>query len=119
CVPRSGTFPSIASATTNDMLAGDWRSMPKILFVDDEWEVVQGLRRAFLQYPYQVAATTSPELALQMFRDEAFDVIVADELMPSMRGSELLTRIAHEFPAARRILLTGHATPESAARAVN
>ncbi|HEX5461154.1 MAG TPA: EAL domain-containing protein [Steroidobacteraceae bacterium] len=119
CVPRSGTAPSIASPTTNELLTGDWRTMPKILFVDDEWEVVQGLRRAFLQYPYQVAATTSPELALQMFRDEAFDVIVADELMPGMRGSELLTRIAREFPAARRILLTGHATPETAARAVN
>jgi EAL domain-containing protein (putative c-di-GMP-specific phosphodiesterase class I) len=54
-----------------------------------------------------------------MFRDEPFDVIVADELMPNMRGSELLSRIAREFPATRRILLTGHATPEAAARAVN
>jgi EAL domain-containing protein (putative c-di-GMP-specific phosphodiesterase class I)/CheY-like chemotaxis protein len=122
CVPLLSTAgPPSAAATTaaNEVLSADWRSMPKVLFVDDEWEVVQGLRRAFLQYPYQVAATTSPELALQMFRDEAFDVIVADELMPSMRGSELLTRIAREFPATRRILLTGHATPEAAARAVN
>jgi len=121
CVPLLSTAgpPAAAPPTTNEVLAADWRSMPKVLFVDDEWEVVQGLRRAFLQYPYQVAATTSPELALQMFRDEAFDVIVADELMPAMRGSELLTRIAREFPATRRILLTGHATPEAAARAVN
>jgi EAL domain-containing protein (putative c-di-GMP-specific phosphodiesterase class I)/CheY-like chemotaxis protein len=121
CVPLSSTarLPSAATSTANEVLSADWRSMPKVLFVDDEWEVVQGLRRAFLQYPYQVAATTSPELALQMFRDEAFDVIVCDELMPSMRGSELLSRIAREFPATRRILLTGHATPEAAARAVN
>jgi len=121
CVPLlSSVSPPPAEPTgTNEVLAADWRSMPKILFVDDEWEVVQGLRRAFLQQPYQVAATTSPELALQMFRDEAFDVVVADELMPGMRGSELLSRIAREFPAARRILLTGHATPEAAARAVN
>jgi EAL domain-containing protein (putative c-di-GMP-specific phosphodiesterase class I)/CheY-like chemotaxis protein len=122
CVPLQSTAghpPSAATSAANEVLSADWRSMPKVLFVDDEWEVVQGLRRAFLQYPYQVAATTSPELALQMFRDEAFDVIVADELMPSMRGSELLTRIARDFPATRRILLTGHATPEAAARAVN
>jgi two-component system, probable response regulator PhcQ len=122
CVPllsTAGHPSSTATGAANEVLSADWRSMPKVLFVDDEWEVVQGLRRAFLQYPYQVAATTSPELALQMFRDEAFDVIVADELMPSMRGSELLSRIAREFPAARRILLTGHATPEAAARAVN
>ncbi len=121
CVPLSSTarLPCAAPTAANEVLSADWHAMPKVLFVDDEWEVVQGLRRAFLQYPYQVAATTSPELALQMFRDEAFDVIVADELMPSMRGSELLSRIAREFPATRRILLTGHATPETAARAVN
>lgn len=121
CVPLLSTAgqTSVAPAAANEVLSADWRSMPKVLFVDDEWEVVQGLRRAFLQYPYQVAATTSPELALQMFRDEPFDVIVADELMPNMRGSELLSRIAREFPATRRILLTGHATPEAAARAVN
>jgi EAL domain-containing protein (putative c-di-GMP-specific phosphodiesterase class I)/CheY-like chemotaxis protein len=121
CVPLLSTTapPPAATTAANEVLSADWRAMPKVLFVDDEWEVVQGLRRAFLQYPYQVAATTSPELALQMFRDEAFDVIIADELMPSMRGSELLTRIAREFPATRRILLTGHATPEAAARAVN
>jgi EAL domain-containing protein (putative c-di-GMP-specific phosphodiesterase class I)/CheY-like chemotaxis protein len=121
CVPLLSTAGQTSAALTaaNELLSADWRSMPKVLFVDDEWEVVQGLRRAFLQYPYQVSATTSPELALQMFRDEAFDVIVADELMPSMRGSELLSRIARDFPATRRILLTGHATPEAAARAVN
>lgn len=121
CVPLLSCVspPSAAPPRANEIVRQDWRAMPKVLFVDDEWEVVQGLRRAFLQYPYQIATTTSPELALQMFRDEAFDVIVADELMPTMRGSELLTRIAREFPAARRILLTGHATPEAAARAVN
>ena len=123
CVPllTCASQPSAPPTGTNEDEEPEaaWRSMPKVLFVDDEWEVVQALRRAFLQYPYQIATTTSPELALQMFRDEAFDVIVADELMPSMRGSELLTRIAREFPAARRILLTGHATPEAAARAVN
>lgn len=118
-LPSRASPPPAPPPGTNEVLAADWRSMPKVLFVDDEWEVVQGLRRALLQYPYQVTATTSPQLALQMFRDEAFDVIVADELMPGMRGSELLTRIAREFPAARRILLTGHATPEAAARAVN
>src|SRR6266403_993997 len=62
---------------------------PKVLFVDDERQVVDGLRRAFLKYPYQIRTATSPELALQMLREEAFDVIVADEQMPGMRGSEL------------------------------
>jgi len=93
--------------------------MPRVLLVDDEPHVVEGVRRAFLNYPYRISTATSPEVALQMFRREQFDVIVADELMPGMRGSELLTVIAREFPTSGRILLTGHATVEAAARAIN
>jgi two-component system, probable response regulator PhcQ len=93
--------------------------VPGVLFVDDEHHVLEGLRRAFLNYPYRVATAASPQIALQMLRREQFDVIVADELMPEMRGSELLTVIAREFPATGRILLTGHATIAAAARAIN
>ena len=41
-----------------------------------EVRVVDGIRRALLSYPYNIATTTSPELALQMLRREHFDVIV-------------------------------------------
>jgi EAL domain-containing protein (putative c-di-GMP-specific phosphodiesterase class I)/CheY-like chemotaxis protein len=116
--PVSGSL-GLPETTSDEHPAADWRSMPKVLFVDDEWEVVDALRRAFLQCPYRIHTTTSPELALQMFRDEPFDVVVADELMPGMLGSDLLSIIAHEFPATGRILLTGHGTLETAARAVN
>jgi len=116
--PVSGTL-GLPEATTDEFVVADWHSMPRVLFVDDEWEVVNALRRAFLQCPYRIHTTTSPELALRMFRDEPFDVIVADELMPDMLGSQLLSIIAREFPASGRILLTGHGTVEAAARAVN
>jgi EAL domain-containing protein (putative c-di-GMP-specific phosphodiesterase class I)/DNA-binding NarL/FixJ family response regulator len=94
-------------------------SHPRVLFVDDELAVLNGIRRALLECPYRVQTTVSPELALQMFRDKPFDVIVADELMPGMLGSQLLSVIAAEFPNTGRILLTGQGTPEAAARAVN
>jgi EAL domain-containing protein (putative c-di-GMP-specific phosphodiesterase class I)/CheY-like chemotaxis protein len=116
--PLSGSL-GLPEASADELLASDWRSMPRVLFVDDEWEVVSALRRAFLGCPYRIHTTTSPELALTMFRDEPFDVIVADELMPGMLGSQLLAVIAREFPATARILLTGHGTVEAAARAVN
>jgi EAL domain-containing protein (putative c-di-GMP-specific phosphodiesterase class I)/DNA-binding NarL/FixJ family response regulator len=92
---------------------------PKVLFVDDEPQVVAGLRRSLCDYPYQVHTATSAELALQKLCEEPFDVIVADECMPGMPGSELLTIIAHEFPLTGRILLTGKGTISAAARAVN
>jgi len=116
--PVSGSL-GLPEVTNDELRAAGWRALPKVLFVDDEWEVVSALRRAFLPCPYRIHTTTSPELALRMFRDEPFDVIVADELMPDMLGSELLSIIAKEAPATGRILLTGHGTVEAAARAVN
>jgi EAL domain-containing protein (putative c-di-GMP-specific phosphodiesterase class I)/CheY-like chemotaxis protein len=92
---------------------------PRVLFVDDEPRVVEGLRRALLEYPYQVHTATSADAALRKFSEEPFDVIVADERMPGMPGSKLLTVIANEFPTTGRILLTGHGTADTAARAIN
>jgi len=94
-------------------------SMPRILFVDDEPHVVDALRRGLCEYPYHVQTATSSESALQKFCEGPIDVIVADERMPGMCGSELLTIIAHEFPTTGRILLTGHGTVDTAARAIN
>jgi EAL domain-containing protein (putative c-di-GMP-specific phosphodiesterase class I)/DNA-binding NarL/FixJ family response regulator len=92
---------------------------PKILFVDDEPQVLAGLRRCLSDYPYEVHTASSSELALQKLCEEPFDVVVSDECMPGMPGSELLTVIAHEFPFTGRILLTGNGTISAAARAVN
>jgi EAL domain-containing protein (putative c-di-GMP-specific phosphodiesterase class I)/CheY-like chemotaxis protein len=72
-----------------------------------------------LEYPYQIHTATSAEVALRKFSEEPFDVIVADERMPGMPGSKLLTVIANEFPTTGRILLTGHGTADTAARAIN
>jgi EAL domain-containing protein (putative c-di-GMP-specific phosphodiesterase class I)/CheY-like chemotaxis protein len=93
--------------------------LPKVLFVDDEPHVVKAIRRALREDSYRINTATSPEVALHMCRREQFDVIVADELMPGMCGSELLTIVGREFPTSGRILLTGHATVEAAARAIN
>ena len=93
--------------------------IPKVLFVDDEPHVVEGIRRALRDYSYRINTATSPEVALHMCRREQFDVIVADELMPQMCGSEFLSIVAREFPTCGRILLTGHATVEAASRAIN
>src|SRR5580692_7331158 len=98
---------------------GNRQFMPKVLFVDDEPQVVEGIRRALRDDSYRINTATSPEVALHMCRREQFDVIVADELMPGMSGSELLSIVAREFPTSGRILLTGHATVEAAARAIN
>ncbi len=112
-------WPSHPLPAIEEELASAGRFIPRILFVDDEQQVVDGLRRALCESPYEIETATSADSALEKLRDGAIDVIVSDERMPGMCGSQLLTLVANEFPTVGRILLTGHGTAEAAARAVN
>jgi len=90
-----------------------------VLFVDDEPHVTAAIRRALRKEPYRVLCVNAPADALDRLRAEPVDVLVSDEQMPGMSGSELLARVRGEHPAVIRMMLTGHATLETVLRAVN
>ncbi|MFL6603953.1 MAG: EAL domain-containing protein [Steroidobacteraceae bacterium] len=89
----------------------------RVLLVDDDSTVLELLRTTLT--PYDVLTATSARIALEILRKEHVDVVIADENMPEMPGSELLSIVSREFPACGRIILTGHATLELAMRAIN
>lgn len=93
--------------------------MDAILFVDDEENVLASLRRALFEEPYEVVTAPDGERALELLRERQFKVVVSDERMVGMQGSELLARVKDESPDTIRIMLTGHATLEAAMKAVN
>jgi|SRR5579871_320137 len=94
--------------------------MKKILFVDDEPNVLDGLRRLLhpMRHEWQVAFATSGAEALEMLAGEPFDVIVSDMRMPGMNGVELLTEVKRRHPHLVRIMLSGHADQEDLLRSV-
>lgn len=92
---------------------------PKILIVDDQPLVLGVLREILARGPYHVLAVGSAEEALQRLEGETVDVVISDELMPGMLGSEFLTIVRKKYPEIVRIILTGHASVESAMRAIN
>ncbi len=92
---------------------------PKILIVDDQPLVLSVLRDILSFGPYRVLAVGSAEEALQLLEGESVDVVISDERMPGMQGSEFLTIVRNKYPQVVRIILTGHASVESAMRAVN
>lgn len=93
--------------------------MEKILFVDDEPNILDTFRRA-LRKRYEVETAQGPEAGLAMVRDQGpFAVVVADLKMPGMDGIELLARVQAASPHTVRIMLTGHADLEAAMAAVN
>jgi len=91
----------------------------KVLFVDDEPNITNGLKHALHKENYDILTADSAEKAMEMLGRHRVDVVVSDEQMPGMSGSELLRQIRNEYPDTIRIILTGQASAEAATRAVN
>ena len=100
-------------------MAGDTIMSPKILLVDDEPNIVRGLRHTLRKEKYDILCANWAQDALEIMAREPIDVVVSDEQMPSMPGSIMLSKIRKEYPQTIRILLTGHSNLEGAVRAVN
>jgi HD-like signal output (HDOD) protein/CheY-like chemotaxis protein len=94
--------------------------MKRILFVDDEKNVLDGIRRMLhlLRDTWEMEFVTSGEAALQVCSERPFDVIVSDLRMPGMDGAQLLGRIRSDYPGIARIILSGYSEPALAAQAV-
>ena len=90
-----------------------------VLFVDDEPEILETLRRTLRNESYRVLTTTSPDEALGLIEREDVDVLVADIDMPGMTGLELVARVRRVRPEVVRMLLTGDASVDSAMSAIN
>jgi two-component system probable response regulator PhcQ len=90
-----------------------------ILFVDDEPNITAAFKRTLRSQPYELLSSTSAEDALQILEDRPVDVVVSDEQMPGMSGSEFLAEVRVRKPTTIRIILSGHASVDAALRAIN
>ena len=91
----------------------------KILFVDDEPQVLRGYRDILHKEPYQLLAAGSAAQALGILAKERIHVVVSDERMPLVSGSELLERVHRDYPDIVRIMLTGQASLLASVQAIN
>ena len=92
----------------------------RILFVDDEANILDGLRRMLhsLRKEYELSYVGSAAEALVLMNDNEFDVVVSDMRMPGMDGADFLIEIQDKYPHSVRIMLTGQADDESTMRTV-
>ena len=91
----------------------------KILFVDDEPNVLQSIRRS-LRKEFDLDTAEGGEEALQMMKSNGtYAIIVSDMRMPGMNGVELLAQAKQDSPDTVRMMLTGNADQQTAVDAVN
>ena len=91
--------------------------LPTVLVVDDDAEILSALKRAFRDEPYEILATEDPFRALGWIQSRRVDVVIADEFMPAMRGTELLEAARRHSPRSASVVLTGYPNTTVASRA--
>jgi HD-like signal output (HDOD) protein len=93
-------------------------TLKRILFVDDEANVLDGLRNVLRKHrrEWDMVFASGGEEALAEFEKAPFDVIVSDMRMPRMDGAQLLQAVKERYPSAARIVLSGHADREAVMR---
>lgn len=94
--------------------------MKRILFVDDEPNILQSLRDLLRaqRREWEMHFVGSGEEALQLLEAQPFDVVVSDMRMPRMDGATLLRHVKERYPRVVRIVLSGHTEMEAALRTV-
>lgn len=102
--------------------------MNRILLVDDEASILKSLQRLLRAVPcvygkrdfvLDVITSTSPLAALELARNEPFDLFISDFRMPEMDGIEFLKAARQLQPDASRLILSGYADLNALVRAVN
>lgn len=94
--------------------------MKRVLFVDDEQRVLDGLARMLrtLRNEWDMAFAAGAAEGLAMMEVEPFDVVVSDMRMPGMDGAAFLAQVRRCWPGTIRVVLSGHSELEAALRAV-
>lgn len=94
--------------------------MKRILFVDDEPNILQGLKRMLrpMRNEWETHFAGGADEALEVMAGGDFDVVVTDMRMPGKDGAALLEAVRERHPETARIILSGHAEQEMAIRSV-
>lgn len=92
----------------------------KILFVDDELNVLKSLQRLFMDEEYELFTASSGAEGLDILREEqGVQVVVSDYRMPEMNGVDFLKEVYGQWPNTVRIVLSGYADTGSIVGAIN
>lgn len=93
---------------------------PKILFVDDETNVLSAMLRLFYEEPYQLLTASGGEEALELLeKNGSVQLVISDYRMPGMTGAEFLQQVMKRWPDTRRVILSGYTDTEVLLDALN
>lgn len=92
---------------------------PRVLLVDDEVALTRNLAKLLSKRGCEVSAVNDGQSAMEKAEEDDLDVMVLDMKMPGIGGMEVLKHISVRKPSLQVIILTGHATVESAIKGLH
>ncbi|MBK8115418.1 MAG: EAL domain-containing protein [Candidatus Accumulibacter sp.] len=93
--------------------------LPTVLLVDDEPSILSALNRLLRREGYRVLTAETGDAALGILARETVKVIVSDQRMPTMTGTDLLARVRTLYPETVRMVLSGHSEIQAVTDAIN
>jgi EAL domain-containing protein (putative c-di-GMP-specific phosphodiesterase class I)/CheY-like chemotaxis protein len=120
--------PALPAGEFEQLLAGRTRlpiaDIPSsgkqtLLIVDDEPNILNALSRLLRREGFQILTATSPLDAFEHLAKQPVQVILSDQRMPEMSGTEFFARVRQLYPETIRIVLTGYTDLDSVTGAIN
>src|SRR5262249_24967680 len=106
CAPAPAPELAFAATAANDSQPA--RSATRtLLLVDDEINVQRALIRVLRHDGYRILTASNANEALDILRENVVQVIVSDQRMPGMSGTEFLSKVKITHPHTIRLLLSG------------
>ena len=90
-----------------------------VLFVDDEENVLRALKRLLRRDGYRILTASSGKEGLERLAENEVHLVISDQRMPEMSGTEFLAKVKEKYPDVLRICLTGYTEVDAITEAIN
>lgn len=90
-----------------------------VLFVDDEAAILASIKRLLRKEPYTVYTAVGGAAGLELLQEKDIQVVVSDQRMPEMSGTQFLHQVKEQYPDTVRIVLSGYAEAAAIVDAIN
>lgn len=90
-----------------------------VLCVDDEINILNALKRLFRKEGFRILTTSSGYDALKLLQDNPVHMIISDQRMPEISGTELMAKVKESYPDVIRIILTGYTDVDTITESIN
>jgi response regulator RpfG family c-di-GMP phosphodiesterase len=90
-----------------------------VLFVDDEENILHSLKRLLRKEGYRMLTANSGSDGLEMLKEHDVHLVVTDQRMPGMSGTEFLAKVKENYPEVIRIVLSGYTDVDAITESIN